>query len=56
MNNDQSEAHIAELRRMLQELVNEAERRVANLEAELAEAKEVLKRMKGALADSQKPL
>ena len=55
MDRTQSEQHIVELRRTLHELVEEAERRVANLEAELAEARVVLTRMRKAVSDADEP-
>ncbi len=50
-----SERHIAELRQTLRDLVAEAEKRVANLEIELAEARVVLARMRKAVEDADLP-
>lgn len=55
MGQTQSEQHVAELRQSLRELVMEAERRVANLEAELGEARELLARMRKAVDDADRP-
>lgn len=55
MDRTKSEEHVAELRRTLHELVEEAERRVSNLEAELAEARLVLTRMRKAVSDADRP-
>lgn len=55
MDRTKSEEHIADLRRTLHELVDEAERRVANLEAELAEARVVVARMRKAVSDADRP-
>ena len=46
MDQTPSERHVAELRQTLRDLVAEAEKRVANLEAELVEARTVLTRMR----------
>jgi hypothetical protein len=50
-----SDRHVADLRRTLHELVDEAEKRVIALEAELAQAKLVLVRMRKAVEDADKP-
>jgi hypothetical protein len=50
-----SERHVAELRQTLRDLVAEAEKRVANLEAELVEARTVLTRMRKAVEDANRP-
>jgi hypothetical protein len=55
MDPTKSAEHIAELRRTLRELVDEAERRVTNLEVELAEARIVVTRMRKAVSDADKP-
>ena len=52
MNETASERHVAELRRTLHDLVDEAEKRVLALEAELAEAKLVVARMRKAVDDA----
>ena len=55
MNETASERHVAELRRTLHDLVDEAEKRVLALEAELAQAKLVVARMRKAVDDADKP-
>jgi|KBSMisStandDraft_5_1062788.scaffolds.fasta_scaffold1856414_3 hypothetical protein len=52
----ENEQHIEVLRRTLHELVEEAEKRVANLEAELVQARLVVTRMRKAVSDVDKPL
>jgi ElaB/YqjD/DUF883 family membrane-anchored ribosome-binding protein len=55
MDANQNERHIAELRRTLHELVEEAEKRVTALETELAQAKQVVTRMRKCVEDADKP-
>jgi hypothetical protein len=52
---DSSDRHVAELRQTLRDLVDEAEKRVLALEAELAQAKLVVTRMRKAVEDADKP-
>ncbi len=55
MDATESDLHIAELRRTLHGLVDEAEKRVHALETELAQAKLVVTRMRKAVMDADKP-
>jgi hypothetical protein len=56
MEHSENEQHIEDLKRTLHELVDEAEKPVENLEAELAQARLAVARMRKAVADVEKPL